>query len=51
MKISDIIEESKSPWAAPIVCVPKKDKSLRLCVDYRSLNSQTIFDPQPMPKV
>ena len=48
---SDIIEESNSPWAAPIVCVPKKDKTLRLCVDYRGLNSQTIFDPQPMPKI
>ena len=46
-----IVQSSSSSWAAPIVCVPKKDKSIRLCVDYRGLNSQTIFDPQPMPKI
>ena len=46
-----IVQSSNSSWAAPIVCVPKKDKSIRLCVDYRGLNSQTIFDPQPMPKI
>ena len=47
----DIIENSTSSWAAPIVCVPKKDKSIRLCIDYRGLNTQTVFDPQPMPKI
>ena len=29
------IVKSHSPYAAPIVCVRKKDGSLRLCIDYR----------------
>ena len=46
-----IAEKSTSPYAAPIVIVPKKDNTIRLCVDYRQLNKVTIFDPQPMPKL
>ena len=46
-----IIEESKSPWASPIVPVTKKDGSTRLCIDYRALNSVTIKDSYPLPRI
>ena len=46
-----IAEKSSSPYASPIVIVPKKDGTIHLCVDYRQLNEITIFDPQPMPSL
>jgi hypothetical protein len=30
---------SSSPWGCPALFVNKRDQSLRLCVDYRPLNS------------
>lgn len=39
-----VIEESSSNWAFPLVTVRKKDSSLRLCVDYRRLNSMSKVD-------
>ena len=38
----DIISESTSPWMAPAVFVPKKSGELRICIDYRQLNKQTL---------
>ena len=42
---------SKSPYAAPCFFVPKKDGSLRLCQDYRRLNTHTIKDKTPLPLI
>ena len=46
-----VIEPSASDWAARIVLVRKTDGTLRLCVGYRKLNSQSKVDPYPMPRV
>lgn len=45
------IRPSKSPSAAPIFFVKKKDSSLRPCIDYRILNSNTVKDRHPLPLV
>ena len=36
------IRPSTSPWGAPVLFVKKKNKTLRLCIDYRQLNKVTI---------
>ena len=45
------VEPSNSPWGAPILFVPKKNGALRLCVDFRDLNSVTIDDSYPLPRL
>ena len=44
-----VIKESSSPWMAPTVFVPKKSGELRICVDYRALDKQSVKDSYPLP--
>ena len=46
-----IIQPSASPYASPIVLVRKKSGELRMCVDYRKLNSITRRDQFPLPRI
>ena len=46
-----LIEPSYSPYGAPILFVEKPDGSLRLVVDYRRLNAQTIKSKAPIPRM
>jgi hypothetical protein len=45
------IRPSSSPWGAPVIFVPKKDDTQRLCVDYRTLNEVTIKNKYPLPRI
>lgn len=51
MEAAGVIRPSKSPYASPVVVVTKKDGSLRLCIDYRKLNSCSTRDAFPLPRI
>ena len=46
-----VILGSADVCASPITCVQKKDKSLRVCIDYTRLNSYTRPLSYPLPKI
>ena len=45
------ITQSSSPYSSSVDCVRKKDNSLHLCIDYKQLNSKTVPDRHPLPRV
>ncbi|GFW43459.1 hypothetical protein TNCV_4768121 [Trichonephila clavipes] len=47
----NVIEECESLCAAPVVLVFKPNGKVRLCVDYRKLNSVTKVDAYPLPRM
>lgn len=52
----NIIQESHSPWSAPVHLVPKKldasgEQKWRMVVDYRRLNDITTDDKYPLPNI
>nr|GEV13620.1 hypothetical protein [Tanacetum cinerariifolium] len=45
------IRPSSSPWGAPVLFVKKKDKSFRMCIDYRELNKLTVKNRYPLSRI
>ncbi|XP_070057147.1 uncharacterized protein [Nicotiana tomentosiformis] len=52
-KVSDkgFIKASISLWDAPVFFVKKKDRSIRMCINYRQLNKVTIKNKYLLPRI
>jgi hypothetical protein len=42
---------SSSTWGAPMIFVPKKDGTQRMCMDYHVLNEDTVKNKYPLPRI
>jgi hypothetical protein len=42
---------SSSSWGAPMIFVPTKDGTQRMCVDYRALNEVTVKNKYLLPRI
>jgi hypothetical protein len=46
-----IISPSRSPWASPVLLVPKGETDYRMCIDYRKLNEVTKKEIYALPRI
>ena len=46
-----IIRPSSSPCGSPIVLVPNKDGTWRMCVDFCALNKSKVKNRYPLPRI
>jgi hypothetical protein len=45
------VRPSASLWGSPVLFLEKKDGTKRMCIDYRTLNSMTIKNKYPLPRI
>ncbi|GBG86952.1 hypothetical protein CBR_g44405 [Chara braunii] len=45
------IRPSVSPYGSPVLFVPKKEGTLRMCIDYRGLNAIIAKNREPLPRI
>ncbi|GBG85393.1 hypothetical protein CBR_g40035 [Chara braunii] len=56
LQLKELIEKgwirpSVSPYGSPVLFVPKKAGTLRMCIDYRGLNAITVKNAEPLPRI
>ena len=51
LQAQGIIRPSQSAYNSPLIPVPKKDGGIRLCLDFRALNTKIKDDRFPLPNI
>ena len=51
LRVSGYIKPIVSPWGAMVLFVKKRDRTLRICIDYKQLNKVTIKNKYPFPQI